>query len=250
MTDSGIYKITNIENGKFYIGSSSNIKRRLYLHKWDLKRNTHHSITLQRAWNKHGAEKFIFETICICDVNNLYSIEQSYLDNFKPYNPEIGYNISHSSCGVRGVKRTLEQRKLMSEQRKGKPLFKNNPIAMANKMATVLRGELHHQFGKPLSEEHRKKFDRTGTIPWNKGIPSATRNIPRSEESKKKMSETKHKRMEFNKSCKLTKDQVSKIRLLLESKTLKQKEIALIYNVDPSTISNINRNTRWSNLGE
>jgi len=37
----GIYKITNLKNGKVYIGSSKNIKRRLIEHKSRLKNNKH-----------------------------------------------------------------------------------------------------------------------------------------------------------------------------------------------------------------
>jgi group I intron endonuclease len=62
-TISGIYKIVNIKNGKFYLGSSKNIKRRWYIHKSALKHNRHHCIHLQRSWNKHGSSSFTFEII-------------------------------------------------------------------------------------------------------------------------------------------------------------------------------------------
>jgi group I intron endonuclease len=60
---SGIYKIVNVKNGKIYIGSSKNIKRRWGIHKSSLKNNRHHSVYLQRAWNKYGKENFIYEVI-------------------------------------------------------------------------------------------------------------------------------------------------------------------------------------------
>jgi group I intron endonuclease len=60
---SGIYKIVNIKNGKMYIGSSKNIKRRWSVHKSALKNNRHHSTYLQRAWNKYGKENFVYEVI-------------------------------------------------------------------------------------------------------------------------------------------------------------------------------------------
>jgi group I intron endonuclease len=60
---SGIYKIVNTKNGKFYLGSSKNIKRRWYIHKSALKHNRHHCIHLQRSWNKHGGQNFSFEII-------------------------------------------------------------------------------------------------------------------------------------------------------------------------------------------
>jgi group I intron endonuclease len=62
-TITGIYKIVNIKNGKMYIGSSKNIKRRWSVHKSALKNNNHHSVYLQRAWNKYGKENFVYEVI-------------------------------------------------------------------------------------------------------------------------------------------------------------------------------------------
>lgn len=59
----GIYKIVNLKNGKFYVGSSKNIIRRFGIHKSALKNNRHHCIYLQRSWNKHGAAAFIFEIL-------------------------------------------------------------------------------------------------------------------------------------------------------------------------------------------
>lgn len=46
-----------------YIGSSKDIQRRFYAHKSLLKNNRHHSIYLQRAWNKYGKHNFVYEVI-------------------------------------------------------------------------------------------------------------------------------------------------------------------------------------------
>jgi predicted GIY-YIG superfamily endonuclease len=51
---SGIYYIKNITNNKLYIGSSKDILKRFYEHKRLLRHNKHHSIRLQRAWDKYG----------------------------------------------------------------------------------------------------------------------------------------------------------------------------------------------------
>lgn len=100
MDKSGIYKITNTANGKFYIGSSINLEERFYEHKWMLAKRTHPNPILQRAWNKHGADKFTFEILEEC-VNNqkiCFEREQYYLDLLKPY-LEVGYNISKHAAG-------------------------------------------------------------------------------------------------------------------------------------------------------
>ena len=90
----GVYKITNKINGKFYIGSSINITDRELRHKSDLSCGTHHSEHLQRAYDKYGKENFKFEILELCNEEDVVKREQYYLDKLKPYDYNVGYNIS------------------------------------------------------------------------------------------------------------------------------------------------------------
>ena len=76
----GVYKITNLVNGKVYIGSSVNIKSRKWKHFYSLSHNKHQNQHLQRAYNKYGKENFSFEILKHIDfienyVNAGYSTE-------------------------------------------------------------------------------------------------------------------------------------------------------------------------------
>ena len=51
---SGIYKITNLINGKFYVGSSSNVRHRLYEHLSKLRRQIHSNQHLQHSFSLYG----------------------------------------------------------------------------------------------------------------------------------------------------------------------------------------------------
>jgi group I intron endonuclease len=95
--NSGIYKITNKNNGKFYIGSSKHLDRRWWEHQNDLIKNDHINPKLQHAWNYHGKDSFDFTIIETVEGANLFEREQFYLDTFKPH--IIGYNISDKACG-------------------------------------------------------------------------------------------------------------------------------------------------------
>jgi group I intron endonuclease len=95
----GIYKIVNIVNGKYYLGSSDNMKNRWKKHLYDLRHNKHHSIHLQRAWNKHGENNFVFQIVEEVKRSILLEREQYHLDTFTPWNESIGYNVSKSACG-------------------------------------------------------------------------------------------------------------------------------------------------------
>jgi group I intron endonuclease len=91
---SGVYRITCIITGKFYIGSSVNLRDRWYEHSSQLRRNTHHSITLQRAFNKHGKDAFVFEVLELVLFPFLLEREQHWIDKLKPFDPGKGYNIA------------------------------------------------------------------------------------------------------------------------------------------------------------
>ena len=91
----GVYKITNQINGKFYIGSSKDLSRRKKDHFRLLKKGINHSILLQRAVNKYGLNNFIFEVIAECSEELLFTIEQKLVDELKPK-----YNIAIQDVSV------------------------------------------------------------------------------------------------------------------------------------------------------
>lgn len=95
----GVYKIINIANNKFYIGSSNNIYKRWNEHKNDFNKGSHHSIYLQRAWDKYGEKNFKFKIIEKCTADNQFKREQYFIDYLKPYDKEIGYNICQNATG-------------------------------------------------------------------------------------------------------------------------------------------------------
>jgi hypothetical protein len=116
---SGIYQIRNLNNNKKYIGSSVNILRRFNEHKSRLNRKIHKNIHLQRAFNKHGINCFVYEVLCYCTEEHLLGIEQYYLNVL---NPE--YNICKIAYSTLGTKQpnkfsgaALEK---MSKAREGK----------------------------------------------------------------------------------------------------------------------------------
>ncbi len=77
-----IYKIENTENGKKYIGSTRDVKKRFKKHLSELRNNKHVNKELQKDWNEYGEESFKFEILEIVDVYDvkLEEIEQFYMD--------------------------------------------------------------------------------------------------------------------------------------------------------------------------
>lgn len=82
----GIYAIVHMPTKRRYVGSAVKILRRINWHKDALKNNRHHSIALQRAWNKYGESEFLFVVIEQCDLKILIEREQFYIDEQSDYN--------------------------------------------------------------------------------------------------------------------------------------------------------------------
>jgi group I intron endonuclease len=77
-----IYKITNLVNDKFYVGSTTNTRERFRTHRNKLRSNIHHTKHLQAAWNKYGEGKFSFEIIeVVPDGASLQAAEDNWLKN-------------------------------------------------------------------------------------------------------------------------------------------------------------------------
>lgn len=100
---SGVYIIKNKVNNCCYIGGSIDIKGRWRRHKSELKRGTHHSKILQRAWDEYKEDNFEFSIIELCEEKELTEKEQEYLDKLNP-----SYNVSKKGGCVGGRVKTQE----------------------------------------------------------------------------------------------------------------------------------------------
>lgn len=111
----GIYKIENIINNKIYIGSCSNFNVRKGSHLCLLRQGKHHSIKLQRSFNKYGEDKFIISLVENCEKENLINREQYYIDSLKPY-----YNICLVAGSTKGRVFTDLHKERLSKSLTGK----------------------------------------------------------------------------------------------------------------------------------
>ena len=78
----GVYKITNIITGDFYIGSSKDIKLRWYIHKRPSAQKRQPNSKLYKDMASYGLDNFTFEIIEKTD--NLREREQYYIEQLKP----------------------------------------------------------------------------------------------------------------------------------------------------------------------
>lgn len=153
---SGIYKIES-QDGRVYVGSSENIERRWQEHINTMRRNKHHSIHLQRAFNKYGADYFTFSVLEYCAKDRLLHYEQIWLNIlFTSLDKHSIFNSNPTAGNGAGRKVSEETRLKMSLARKGR---KGTPHTKESKKKM---SESHK--GKKWTKERRKEFSlaRTG----------------------------------------------------------------------------------------
>lgn len=155
-----IYKITNIINGKCYIGFTNNLARRWKSHKSRyVKYNDNPKLT--NAFKKYGLENFIFESIYeSLDLEHaLYEMEPHFIKKFDSI--ENGYNISLGGEGCYLTLEGKEKRRLLLRKRGYNPpmMGKTHTKETRNliSLATQAMWENNPGYREEMSKRHRGK---------------------------------------------------------------------------------------------
>lgn len=138
---SGIYAIVHTPTKRRYVGSAVFIERRTQWHKTILRRNKHHSIALQRAWNKYGENAFEFLILEICSIDMLICREQYYINEQSEFNSS---KTAGSKLGIKDSEKTRIRKRLAYKGHLNKPETRA-------KMAKTVTGHL-------VSQETRNKI--------------------------------------------------------------------------------------------
>ena len=188
----GIYKIQNEVSGKMYVGSSSQLSRREYLHLRELRLGKHFNEPLQRAWNRYGEESLVFTLLEeVSSPSKLLEREQAYLDTLPK---SLRYNTCSRANSRLGTTCSPETRAKISKANKGRPAWNKgitHTEATRKKLRETHLGKMHspealknvqaankrtHR-GKTLSDETRAK------------ISAAKQGHPVSDETREKLRE-------------------------------------------------------------
>ena len=200
---SGIYQILNSVNRKRYIGSAVNLKSRINLHIYQLRKNIHVNNRLQSDWNKYGEKSFDFKVVAFCARDVLIPVEQGFLDHYASV--KTGYNIApkagsnagfHHSVEARlkialahvGMRHTKEAKARMSKERRGIKLSVETRRRMSlSKLGNTNAAGNKNHLGHKHSAEARDKMS-VGIKLWHKEHKNPFLGRHHSEESRARMS--------------------------------------------------------------
>jgi group I intron endonuclease len=191
-----IYKVTNITNGKIYIGQTvKKLSIRKSQHYYDAKNGSKSYFHL--ALIKYGFDKFKWETIELCfDIHDCNEKEKLNIHFYQSTDRNKGYNIDFGGNSTVRNEETKQKIKL-SKQNVSQETRKKLSIAnLGKKQSEETKEKLRTaNLGKIFSDETRKKLKENNVKYW--------KNKKLSEESVAKRSEKRNIKIICNESGKI-----------------------------------------------
>lgn len=242
-----IYRITNLINGKIYIGQTNNPRERKHSH---FKKSS--CIPLRNSVEKHGKDNFLFEVIVsiipVADETEYCKIADETEESFiKEYDCLAvggkGYNVARG--GMTSPKTEEWKKKVVATRRANDSYQMSETTKNALMQANLGKKQSEETIAKRFSEDCKKKMSaaKKGSIQSvesnNKRSKSLTglKRPLRTDEHRAKLSESRKKNGNFWKKFNFTSEQIEAIKM----DTRKIKEIMQQYGCSRTTVYNIKR---------
>jgi group I intron endonuclease len=136
---SGVYKITNLENGKVYIGKSQDIRLRWSQHEIIRKMKL-----LKELRNENNVS---FELLEKVPIDRLSEIEEYYIKTFQSFKPDKGYNIQG-------------KRKLNNDPKKAMTIYISRELHLKLKLLAIEKGIPINDLAEAALKEWLKKYQK------------------------------------------------------------------------------------------
>ncbi len=153
----GVYKITCLSSGKYYIGYSKEIEKRFHTHKMLLRTSRHFNILLQRAYDKCGCDDFTFEILHTCaNIDEAKALELQYLDdiNIRP----LLYNIHYNNSGGDLLTHHPNRTEIIEKMTRTITELNNNMTKEEKQQKYGQNGEKNGMYGRTHTDEVKKRL--------------------------------------------------------------------------------------------
>lgn len=224
-----LYKITNLINGKCYIGQTKNFKMRMRDHI-----RTRKSL-ISQAINKYGKENFSFIQLESFDESIIDEMEKKFILKFNSLAPN-GYNLTLGGGTCQELHESVKEKiRLANIGRKHTEATKQK---MKDSMTPARKALIVENFKKhPKSKETRKKQGEKMKLKWadpayRQNIVAKTKETLKSkpkriltEEQRKRSSEAHKGQTAWNKGIPLTQETKNKLSNALKGKEAWNKGI-------------------------
>jgi len=158
----GVYKITCLSTGKYYIGYSKEIEKRFHTHKMLLRASRHFNILLQRAYDKYGYDDFTFEILHTCKtIDDAKGLELQYLDdiNIRP----LLYNIHYNNSGGDLLTHHPNRTEIIEKMTRTITELNNNMTKEEKQQKYGQSGEKNGMYGRTHTDEVKKRITELKT---------------------------------------------------------------------------------------
>jgi group I intron endonuclease len=177
----GIYKVINPKN-KIYIGQSIDIEYRFKQYsRLECKSQT----KVYNSLKKYGFDSHKFELIEECSIEMLNERER-YWQEYYDVLSENGLNCKLTETNDRSGVFSEETKRKISEKAKGR----KNSEESKRKNSESHKGEKSAWFGRKHTEESKRKNSEAQKKLYENGYVNPSKGVNRSDEAKRKMSES------------------------------------------------------------
>jgi group I intron endonuclease len=237
-----IYKVSNLVNGKVYIGKTSRgMEQRKKEHLNESSKNKN-NIVFHKAIRKYGINSFKWEIIdSATNEEELNKKEQYWISIYNSYiqdKQSNGYNMSLGGEGQLGFKQSKEHIRKSSDTRKrnGSARGSNSGSTNFSEYDVMQIKELlkNNVSITEISKKYNVSHSCISNIKTGKTWTHVGEDISY---------------INFNGNAKLSENEIKQIKQLLKENNLTQKEIANLFNVDHSTVNKISIGKIWKNIG-
>lgn len=159
----GTYVLTDKRTGKFYVGSSHNVDKRIERHLRDLNQGNHHCQPLQELW--YGNNVLVKSVFSAETREDAYVLEQDILDRYQ--DSPLLLNVGKGVKGGDNLSRNPNREAILQRMRVGLHSWLDVMTPLEKKLLFGKHGDKNGMYGRTHTPKVKKMLSEVGSRPEN-----------------------------------------------------------------------------------